>query len=170
MQSHRISVQTVLISDCSATILPDPLLRVFTCAGRSNSNTAKHHAVTGWVRIPFTDVIRTSLISMLIPAQMHLPEGVRGPDGFLSEFSLPQGNPTQPVTGESVGLGWLSRTSGPAQLSSGWAATLSCVDALPASSLRLRLVLRPCGAARPVQSGDGGRALAFVAMASRSLS
>ena len=51
---------------------------------------------TGGVRIPFTDVIRTTLISILIPAQMQRPEVVRGPDEFLSEFSLPQGNPTQP--------------------------------------------------------------------------
>ena len=39
--------------------------------------------VTGWVRIPFTDVIRTMLISILIPAKTQLPEVVTGPDGFL---------------------------------------------------------------------------------------
>ena len=44
-----------------------------------------------------TFVTRTTLISVLMPAQMQRPEAVRGTDGFLSEFSLPQGNPTQPV-------------------------------------------------------------------------
>ena len=34
---------------------------------------------------------------MLIPARMQLPGVVRGPDGLIGEFSLPQGNPTQPV-------------------------------------------------------------------------
>ena len=58
-----------------------------------------YSTVTGWVRIPFTDVIRTSIISILNPAKMHsLSEVVRGLDGFLSEFSIPQGNPTQPAT------------------------------------------------------------------------
>ena len=40
------------------------------------------------VRIPFTDITRTRLISVPIPAKTQLPEVVRGPDGFLSEFSL----------------------------------------------------------------------------------
>ena len=39
---------------------------------------------TGWVRIPFTDVIRTTLISILIPEKMQLPEAVR--DAILQVY------------------------------------------------------------------------------------
>ena len=38
------------------------------------------------------------LILILMTAKMQLSEVVRGPDLFLSEFSIPQGNPTQPVS------------------------------------------------------------------------
>ena len=50
-----------------------------------------------------TDVIRTLLISILMPAKMQLPEGVRGADEFLSEFSVPQGDPILSDPGERLG-------------------------------------------------------------------
>ena len=54
--------------------------------------------VTGWVRIQRTEVIRTRLISVLMPAKMQRLEVVRGHSEFLSHFSIhvPQANPTQP--------------------------------------------------------------------------
>ena len=89
-------------------------LRVFACDVGGRARTLRSRwlawAVTGWVRIPFTDVIRTRLIAILMPAKMQLPEGVRGPDGFLSEFYLPQGNPTQPVIHSHV-TGCMGRNS-----------------------------------------------------------
>ena len=44
------------------------------------------------------DVIRTRLISILMGAKMQRLEVVRGRTEFLSDFSIPQANPTQPVT------------------------------------------------------------------------
>ena len=42
-------------------------------------------------------IIRTSLISMLMSAKMQRLEVVREHSEFLSNFSLPQANPTQPA-------------------------------------------------------------------------
>ena len=53
--------------------------------------------VTGSARIQRTDVIRTRLISILMPAKMQRLEVVRAHFEFLSHFSVPQANPTQPV-------------------------------------------------------------------------
>ena len=47
------------------------------------------------IRFPSTDVIRTNSNFNTDTFKMQLPEGVRGSDGFLSKFSIPQGNPTQ---------------------------------------------------------------------------
>ena len=56
------------------------------------------NALAGWVRMQRTDVIRTRLISVLMGAKMQRLEVVRGHSEFLSHFSIPQANPTQPVT------------------------------------------------------------------------
>ena len=66
---------------------------------------AQNWQFTGWVRIQFTDLIRTRLISMLLPAKMQLPEVVTGQSEFLSDFSIPQANPTQPVSGNDDAIG-----------------------------------------------------------------
>ena len=62
---------------------------------RQNSHNL---SLTGWVRILRADVIRTTLISVLTGAKMQRLEVVRGHSEFLSHFSIPQANPTQPVT------------------------------------------------------------------------
>ena len=49
-------------------------------------------------RILRTDGIRTRLISILMGATMQRLEVVRGHSEFLSHFSIPQENPTQPET------------------------------------------------------------------------
>ena len=41
--------------------------------------------------VDLRDVIRTTLISILFPAQMQRPEVVRGADEFFSKFSVPKG-------------------------------------------------------------------------------
>ena len=66
------------------------------CMGSGSRPTAVNS--TGWVRIQRTDVIRTMLISVLMPAKMQRLEVVRAHSEFLSHFSLPQANPTQPVS------------------------------------------------------------------------
>ena len=53
---------------------------------------------TGWVRIQLPDVIKTRLISILMGAKLQLLEVVTGHSQFLSDFSIPQAIPTQPVT------------------------------------------------------------------------
>ena len=58
------------------------------------------HMITVWVRILRTDVIRTTLISVLMGAKMQRLEVVRGRSEFLSDFSVSRANPTQPVTSE----------------------------------------------------------------------
>ena len=62
-----------------------------------NSTPSSEGAGEGWVRIQRTDVIRTRLISILMGAKMQRLEVVRGHSEFLSHFSIPQANPTQPV-------------------------------------------------------------------------
>ena len=59
--------------------------------------------VTGWVRrIQLPDVIKTSLISILMGAKMQLLEVVTGHSQFLSHFSIPQAMPTQPVNSRTI--------------------------------------------------------------------
>ena len=70
-----------------------------TCDRASPSLCDQHHQFTGWVRIQPTGVIRTRLISVLMAAKMQRLEVVRGRSEFLSHFSVPQANSTQPVRG-----------------------------------------------------------------------
>ena len=69
----------------------------FSCAACSIPTL--NRSFTGWVRIQLVDVIKTRRISILMGAKMQLIEVVTGHSQFLSDFSIPQAIPTQPVNG-----------------------------------------------------------------------
>ena len=74
----------------------------FNTDARKNAATSTRWRVisqAAGVRIQLPDVIKTRLISIPIPAKMQRLEVVTGHSEFLSHFSIPQANPTQPVTG-----------------------------------------------------------------------
>ena len=81
-------------------------------SGRSNRRTVAEPertggAVTGWVRILRTYVIRTRLISMLMAAEMQRLEVVRGHSEFLSHFSGRRVGGRCSVAWAAGGIGWL---------------------------------------------------------------
>ena len=84
---------SVLYSRTVCSLL-ETRLHVFATAGVTNIMLT----IPGWVRIQLQDVIKTKPISILMGAKMQRLEVVTGRSEFLSHFSTPQANPTQPVT------------------------------------------------------------------------
>ena len=69
----------------------------------SRAQNAPTHAVSGWVRIQRTDVIRTTLISILMAAKLQRLEVVRG-GALTSSVIFPY--PSVPAGGAGQGQGW----------------------------------------------------------------
>ena len=67
-------------------------------AGKRGKAERERVSVTGWVRIHSTDVIRTPENPILMEAK-HTANAwwSAGRSDFLSEFSIPQANATQPA-------------------------------------------------------------------------